>query len=530
MGRARGATEQLIRERVAQHPAATWLKWRHEEVTWREVLGYAQRAANGLLELGIRPTERVALMMSNRPEFIWLHLGILMIGAHSVPVNISQRGVTLEHILADSDAVAVVFQSDLREAVYAVAPRLPSLRHLIGFETTTADSVDYDVDRLLSAPDVEPDVELAEPSGGVGMMYTSGTTGPPKGVVATGYDLSPLHRLLEASGVRPGDTMYTGLPLFHGNALLVSMLGSIYLDAKLALAPKFTASGLWNDCRRYDAASFNTLGGMVSILLKQPPGPGDRDHGVRTVLSAGCPSDGWREFEERFGVRIIEWFGMVDAPGILLNVDGRVGSMGRSGVAGVEFGVVGDDDKRLGPKQVGELVFRHPKGRLTYYHKLPEATEAANRGGWFHSGDLAEFDPQGYFYYRGRKTESIRRLGENISAWEIETVVNAHPQVLDCAAHAVASPLGEDEVKVCVVPRPGATLEAGEVVGYCRGRMAGHAVPRYVEFVEALPKTATERNQYAVLRARGITPATWDRDAAGVGPREVSHAGSEGLG
>jgi len=522
MGRARGVVEELIRARVAEHPDATWLKWRQEEVTWREVLSYAQRAANGLLALGIRPTERVALMMSNRPEFIWLHLGILMIGAHSVPVNISQRGVTLEHILADSDAAAVVFQSDLRDAVLKVAPRLPFLRHLIGFELTTAGSVDYDVERLLAAPDVEPDVELADPSGGVGMMYTSGTTGPPKGVVATGYDLTPIHRLLEASGVRPGETMYTGLPLFHGNALLVSMLGSIFLDAQLALAPKFTASGLWNDCRRYDAVSFNALGGMISILLKQPPGPGDRNHGVRTVLSAGCPRDRWREFEDRFGVRIIEWFGMVDAPGILLNADGHVGSMGRSGVAGVEFGVVGEDDAWLGPNQVGELVFRHPKGRLTHYHKLPEATEAANRGGWFHSGDLAEFDPEGFFYYRGRKKESIRKLGENISAWEIETVINGHPQVLDSAAHAIASPLGEDEVKLCVVRRPGATLDAEEVVSYCTGRMAHYAVPRYVEFVEALPKTATERNQYAALRARGITPATWDREAAALIEGQVS--------
>ena len=179
------------------------------------------------------------------------------------------------------------------------------------------------------------------------MMYTSGTTGPPKGVVATRYDTTPLQVLLRASGVRPGETMYTPLPLFHGNALLVSAIGSMVLDAKLALAPRFSASRFWDDCRRYEAVEFNTLGGMISILLKQPPGPGDRDHQVRVVLSAGCPPDRWEEFEQRFGVRIIEWFGMVDSPGILLNDAGRVGSMGRSGVAGVEFRVVGDDDRPL---------------------------------------------------------------------------------------------------------------------------------------------------------------------------------------
>jgi crotonobetaine/carnitine-CoA ligase len=511
MARAIGAVESLIRTRVAEHPDSTWLYWGEETVTWTQTLSHAQRAANGLLEQGVQPGERVALLMANRPEFIWLHLGILMIGAHSVPVNISQRGVTLEHILSDSDAVLVCHDDSVTDVVAAVAPRLPALRRVIPLD---ARGQGMDVARLLDAPDVEPEIELAEATGGVGMMYTSGTTGPPKGVVATGYDLTPINVLLREGGIKPGETMYTGLPLFHGNALLVSLLGSILLDARLALAPKFTASGLWDHCRRYDAVSFNSLGGMISILLKQPPSPRDRDHPVRTVLSAGCPPDRWAEFEARFGVQIIEWFGMVDAPGILLNTEGKVGSMGRSGVADVEFRVVDDEDNPLPAGNVGELVFRHPRGRLTHYHKLPEATEQANRGGWFHSGDLAEVDADGWFYYKGRKKESMRVLGENISAWEIETVLNGHPAILDSAAHAVASPLGEDEVKVCVILRPGEKLDPAELIAHCAGQMAKYAIPRYVEFVDELPKTATERNQYAVLKARGLTPGTWDRKVA----------------
>jgi crotonobetaine/carnitine-CoA ligase len=228
------------------------------------------------------------------------------------------------------------------------------------------------------------------------------------------------------------------------------------------------------------------------------------------VLSAGCPPDRWAEFEQRFGVRIIEWFGMVDSPGILLNTEGVIGSMGKSGIAGVDFRVVDENDEPLPAKQVGELVFRHPRGPLTHYHGLPAETERANRGGWFHSGDLAEVDEAGFFYYRGRKKESMRRLGENISAWEIETVLNAHPAVLDSAAHAVESELGEDEVKVCIVLRT-PEVDPADVLQYCEGRMARHAVPRYLEIVDALPKTATERNQYEALRRRGLTPATWDR-------------------
>jgi crotonobetaine/carnitine-CoA ligase len=514
MTRAQGAVEQVIRQRVADHPDQTWLKWKDEEIPWRDVLANSQRAANGLLELGVRPGERVAILMRNRPEYLWAHLGILFIGALSVPVNISQRGATLQHILADSDAVAVILQDDLRDALLAVRDGLPALRHTVVLDGPPGDGIDWDFGQLMAGADREPDVELAEASGGVGMMYTSGTTGPPKGVVATGYDTSPLLLILKESGVQPGETMYSPLPLFHGNALLVSAIGSMMLDAKYALGERFSASRLFDECRKYDAVEFNTLGGMISILLKQPPRPDDADNPVRTVLSAGCPPDRWEEFERRFGVRIVEWFGMVDSPGFLLNTEGRVGSMGKP-ISGIEFDIIDDDERPVGPKAVGELVFRHPQGQLTYYHKLPEATRNAYRGGWFHTGDLAERDEDGFYYYRGRKKESMRRIGENISAWEIETVLNNHPKVLESAAHAVQSQLGEDDVKVAVVLQPGEEATPEELLDFCRGRMAHYAVPRYVEFVDALPKTETQRIQYAALKQRGVTPETWDREAAG---------------
>lgn len=518
MVRVRSQVENLIRSRVAEHPEEVWLKYEDEQYTWREVLAHIQRAANGLLDLGVRPGERVAIMMRNRPEFLWVHFAIGFIGALSVPVNISQRGATLQHILADADTVAVIFDNELRDVVMAVRQQVPTLRRTVAADGPPVSGIDTTVDRLLNYPDREPDVEVATPTGAVGMMYTSGTTGPPKGVVATGYDLTPLQFLLKASGIKPGETMYTPLPLYHGNALIVSTIGSIYLDAKLALAERFSASRFWDDCRRYEAVSFNTLGGMTTILLKQPPRPNDRDHKVRVVLSAGCPADVWRPFEERFGVRIIEWFGMVDSPGILLNDVGRVGSMGKP-VAGVEFAVVDDNDQTLPPGHIGELVFRHPKGQLTYYHKLPEATREAYRNGWFHSGDLAEYDEDGFFYYRGRKKESIRRRGENISAWEIETVLNQHPLILESAAHAVPSELGEDEVKVAIVLKPGIIpgrdISPEDIINYCEGKMAYYAIPRYVEFLPELPKTGTHRIQYATLKQRGITEQTWDREAHG---------------
>jgi crotonobetaine/carnitine-CoA ligase len=514
MPRAQSPIETMIRSRVAAHPKATWLKFKDREYRWEEVLSNIQRAANGLLEIGVRPGDRVAILMGNRPEFLWVHFGIGLIGAHSVPVNTSQRGATLQHILADSDSVAVVFEDSLREAVRAVRDQVSNLRVAVVADGRSGPGVERTLEQLFDAPDREPEVEVAEPSGGVGMMYTSGTTGPPKGVVATAYDLSPLFAILSSLGIQPGETMYTALPLFHGNALLISAIGSIVLDAKLALAERFSASRLFDDCRRYEAVEFNALGGMIPILMKQPPRPDDRDNPVRVVLSAACPANVWREFEERFGVRIVEFYGMVDSPGFLLNDVGKVGSMGKP-IGGIEFRVVDEHDNPLPPGKVGELVFRHPKGQLTYYHKLEHATKEAYRGGWFHSGDLAEYDEEGFFYFRGRKKASIRRRGENISAWEIETVLNAHPKILESAAFAVPSELGEDEVMVVVVPKPGEAVRPEEVLDFCRGRMAYYAIPRYVEFVEEIPKTGTQRVQYEALRSRGVTPSTWDRERAG---------------
>lgn len=514
MTRAQSGIELIVRERARAHPDAIWLAFADQTYRWSEVLSNARRAANGWLELGVRPGDRVAILLDNGPEFIWAYLGLLFMGAGAVPVNTSQRGTTLHHILADSGVRAAIVSASLRPVFDQARADCPDLRHTVVVGGSAGQGIDWDVDRLMAAPDTEPAIDLADAPAAAAMLYTSGTTGPPKGVVTASYDSGPIGILLGAAGIQPGETMYTPLPLFHGNALYVSMIGSMVLDARFALGERFSASRFFDDCKRFDAVECNALGGMISILLKQPLRADDADNPVRTVLSAGCPPDRWVEFEQRFGLRLIEWFGMVDAPGILVNTEGRVGSMGKP-VAGVEFAVVGEDGEPVPPGQVGELVFRHPLGQLTHYHGLPDATEAAYRGGWFHTGDLASRDAEGFYYYQGRKKESIRRLGENISAWEIETVVNAHPEVEESAAHAVPSELGEDEVKLVVVPKPGGHVTPEQLVAYCAGKVARYAVPRYVEIVDEIPKTGTQRVRYGVLKERGLTPGTWDRLAAG---------------
>lgn len=512
MTRVQGDIEKLIRQRVREHPTATWLLCEDEHYSWAESLSAMQRTANGLLELGVTPGSRVAILLPNSPEFLWVHFAVLFLGALSVPVNTAQRGHALEHILRDSGASVAVVDGQFADAVRAALPECADLSDLVIVRGAAHGLREHSFETVLSGADHEPEVEVREATGGVGIMYTSGTTGPPKGVVSTGYDLKPLAELIAASGVRPHETMYTPLPLFHGNALTVSTIGSIVADARLAVDAKFSASRFWDRIRAVEAVEFNALGTMMSILLKQPARLSDSDNPVRRVLSAGAPAERWSEFEHRFSLEIIEWFGMVDAPGILINHDRRVGSIGKP-VTGSTYRIVDDNDVPLPPNSVGELIFQHEKGQLTQYHNDPDATARAYRGGWFHSGDLAEMDEDGFFYYRGRKKESMRRRGENISAWEIESVLTPHPDVVDCAAFAVPSEVEEDEVMVVVIIRPGVHVEPQDLIEYCEGRMAKYAIPRYIKFVDEVPKTATQKTEYAKLKSQGVDAQTWDRDS-----------------
>ena len=513
MTRARSEIETLIRARAKVQPNKVWLKFGTAEYDWRQVLSHSQRAANGLLGIGIKPGEKVGLMARNMPEFLWLYFGALMIGADVVPLNRWQRGPALEHMLIDSGVAALAYDDELGGVIASLREKCPALRRTITLDGVAGGASDVDFKGLIEAPDREPDVDIAEPVGAVGIIYTSGTTGRPKGIVATRYE--PLfHPVIAAAGVQPGETMYACLPLFHANALMLSAIGSIRLRAKLALAERFSASGFLDDCRRYGAVEANALGAMIPMIMKQPERSDDAKNPLRTVLSVGCPSSGWREFERRFQVRIVEFYGMSDAAGNLVNSEGKVGSVGKP-IAGAEYRIADEYDQPLPSGSLGEIQFRHPAGHVTHYHKLSAETAAAYRGGWFHSGDLGEMDEEGFFYFRGRLKEAIRRRGENISAWEIETVVDLHPKVKESAAFGVPSDLGEEEVMLAVVLQPQVQATPEEILDFCQDHLAYFAMPRFIEFLDMLPKTGTQKIQHNVLKQRGRSPTTWDREQAG---------------
>jgi crotonobetaine/carnitine-CoA ligase len=266
--------------------------------------------------------------------------------------------------------------------------------------------------------------------------------------------------------------------------------------------------------RRYGVTTFNGLGAMIPILMKQPERENDRDNQVRFVFSAACPASVWAEFEERFGLLIVEGYAAVDGGGFMVINMGNA-PKGSFGKPTSPVRIVDDDGADVPVGQPGELLFEvdDAKRRKVEYYKNEEASDAKIRDGWLYTGDLVNIDADGNLYFVDRKSDSLRRRGENISSWEVEREINAHPAVLESAVFGVPSELGEDDVMAVVVLKEGRELAAPELIAHCQKRMAHFMVPRYVEFREALPKTETHRVQKGVLKREGPGEATWDRDA-----------------
>jgi crotonobetaine/carnitine-CoA ligase len=321
------------------------------------------------------------------------------------------------------------------------------------------------------------------------------------------------------SGLMVDDSsvLYTVLPFFHTNALNTISQALVH-GATLAFGKRFSASRFWDEVREVDATQTYLLGAMVGILLKQPESEDDRRHRVRRVLAPATPPEAFEVFERRFGARIVQGFGSTETNSVMSNQLGpyKPGAMGWVR-PGYEARVVDADDVQVPAGQVGELVLRHsePYSFSTGYWRLPNATVEAWRNLWFHTGDRVLRDEDGVFWFKDRVTDSIRRRGENISSYEVESVLETHDGVACAAVVPVPAELGEEEVLAFVVLRDGAAADPLELTRFLEPRLAYFAIPRYFEFVDELPRTEVGRVRKYVLRERGLSPTTWDREAAG---------------
>lgn len=516
---------ELIEDRAERLGDKIFLRFKDQNITYNEINRYANRCANGFRRLGIQKGDKVSIMLPNCPEFIYIWFGLAKCGAVEVPVNTSYKGEFLRHIVDQSDSRVFVIAHEFLDRLKLIEDELKKLEKVVVLGDGKKEGIDgfkipmIDFKEIFSSPQDPVDEEVL-PSDPISIIYTSGTTGPSKGALCPHkFYIVCAEKMLEYREGGKDDIFYTFLPLYHFNAQVLTTLTTLIAEAEMVLADRFSASRFWDEVRHYGATQFNYLGAVIPILAKQPPKPDDLDNPVRIALGAGCPPAVMEEVEKRFGIKCLEGYGMTEI-GIPIHVrvnDRRPGSCGKP-MDIYEIKLFDDQDNEVPVGEVGEFVFRprEPFTMMLGYYNMPEKTLEAFRNLWFHTGDLGRKDADGYFYFVDRKKDALRRRGENISSFEVERAVNSHPSVLESAAVAVPSEVGEDEVKICVVLKPGETLTPEELIKHCNERMPYFAVPRYVEFMESLPKTPTERVEKYKLKQAGITPNTWDREKAGI--------------
>ena len=487
--------------------------------TFAQTAAIAAASAQALVDAGVKPGDRVGLMCSNRPEFLQVYLGCAWLGAIAVPINTALRGFQLSHIFRNSRPALLVVEAQFVAAIDSVEAgvELPPRTWIIGAAAGAIDA------RLSAGP--LPALGAAAPAGAVrpgdtvAILYTSGTTGPAKGVCC------PQAQLFwwgiysaRALGIREGDVLFTTLPLFHTNALN-AFYQALLNGCTYVLEPKFSASGFWAAARRHNATVGYLLGAMASMLLAQPKGADDLTHRMRVALGGGVPPQIHGPFRERFGVPLVDGYGSTETNFVFAGAipSDRPGTMGYL-ADGIEARIVDENDSVLPDGRAGELVLRarEPFAFATGYFGMPEKTVEAWRNLWFHSGDRVVRDPDGHYRFIDRMKDSIRRRGENVSSWEVEQAIQSHPAVAACAIYPLPSELGEDEVAAAILPEPGQALEPVDIVRHCEGQIAYFAIPRYVRILSQMPLTENGKIKKGVLRDAGVTADTWDREAAGV--------------
>lgn len=511
---------RLLEEKARKNKGKTFLLFENERITFDKFNEMANRVANGLLNLGIKKGDKIAIMLPNCPDYLYLWFGIAKAGGVMVPLNVSWKGELLNYILNHSDSDTLVVEESLFPQIDEIIGTRSKIQRILmkGGEGKPLRGGQYSyLEEVFKASSEEPQISLT-PYDAFEIMYTSGTTGRSKGVVRwSEYLILRGLRTVQYMGYTAEDTLYTCLPLYHGNAQNLTTMPALLANARLALGKRFSASNFWNDIRRYGATVFNFVGTMIPILYKQEPKENDADNPVRLARGGNIPPRIWRNFETRFGLTLVETYGTTEGGSMWNMPGGKIGSIGKPPYFN-EARIVDEADQGLPPGKIGELIIRprDPGEKWVEYYKEPEATHEKIRGGWFRTGDLAYQDPEGWFFFVGRRKDVIRRRGENISASEVELVIMSHPKVLECACFGVPSELGEDDVMACVVPKAGMDLSPQEIFSFCEKRMAYFMIPRYVEFVESLPKTPTERIEKYKLKATRPNQNTWDREKGGL--------------
>jgi crotonobetaine/carnitine-CoA ligase len=516
----RDAIGNVLRARAQERPDRVCCALDDQAFTFAEMDARSDTIAAGVAALGVGKGDRVATLAPNRVELLELFYGLAKTGAAQVPLNAFLKGEFLRHQLAQSRASVLITDAAGRDAVAPLRADLPDLTTIVMLDEPQGDEVPYAA--LTDAGDTPPDIALTA-ADTMSIVYTSGTTGLPKGCVAShGYYCRSGDVIGSALELTADDVLFAGLPLFHSGGRLVTVAMPMLFGIPTYIQGTFSASNYFPRAREVGCTVMIAVGAMGAAVLATERSDADRDHSVRRVMVAPVTAAGQQMFRERFGVDPwVDVFGQSECMPIMatpLSSDSR--DPGGCGVPApdVEVALLDDDGVPVAAGAVGEICVRprEPYAMFDGYFERPEATLEAFRGLWYHTGDYGKQLPSGAYTFVDRKKDALRRRGENVSSIELEMGINGHPQIVESAVHAMPSELGEDDIKVCVVVVDGEQLDPDEVFGYFKDHLPYFAIPRYVEIVPALPRNAVGRVMKHKLREAGNGPDAWDFDALGL--------------
>jgi crotonobetaine/carnitine-CoA ligase len=512
----------LDRNCLAPHAIARWAHERPDSVALEHVDGarltYSHLDRDGrswaaaLETLGVRAGDHVATLLPNTLDS---HRALLALGwlrAVEVPLNTAYVGRMLAYTLDHSDSTTLVTVSDFVDRVDDVVAQLPTLARVV-----VVDADEFRAVAMRTAPTegAWPGPEYRDIHS---LMYTSGTTGPSKAVITPWAVMYQFWSWVPDDTLEPGDGLYCTMPMFH-NSGRSAFNYAMVRGARFVFRDRFSATHFWGDVRAADCRTAALIGPMTSLVYSAPPSPDDADNPLRNVI-LGPMIPEIDDFERRFGVRTATCYGQTEV-GIPVATGWEHGPWANCGRARTDYPwpeavVVDEHDRPVATGEVGELVVRsaEPWALNVGYYEMPEQTVAAWRNGWFHTGDAFRVDEDGWYYFVDRLRDTIRRRGENISSFEVETLVVEHDDVLECAAIGVPAVHGEDDVLVAVIVRDPSTFDAAGLVEFLAPRMPRFMLPRYVHVVDDLPRTeASMRVRKHELRARGVPEDAYDREA-----------------
>ncbi|MFT4119672.1 AMP-binding protein [Bradyrhizobium sp.] len=532
---AEWALDKVLAGRVALTPDRPFVRFEGEAArSFADVHAMALRFAATLREAGVVRNDRVAMFAGNSAEHIALWFAINLLGASDAPINPALRGRTLAHAINLVEPKLLVADAELLPVLARDGLDLGRLNHVFWFGSAKQGLPALDGVTLVhldgsAAPLAADSLPSLGPSDTASILFTSGTTGPSKGVVVThAQAFLTARQTVEGLWVGSDDVYYCAHPLFHMSPRFCVVYAALLTGAAICFDRKFVAER-WIDRIRESGATVTIgHGPLIEMIHQQPERPDDAQTKLTRLGTSPFPRHIARDFERRFGLKGIETWGMTE-----INIPCwhpideplRVGSAGKIRQEWYDFQVIdSESDLPLPPGEVGEFVIRPKLPWIVTpgYFRNAEATAKAQRNFWFHTGDSGYVDADGWVYFVDRLGDRIRRRAENISSYDIEVAANAHPSVLESAAVGVPSGFSsDDDVKLCVVARPGATIAPAELLSYLARELPHHMVPRYIECLGELPRTPTQKVQKAGLRASGVTTSTWDRKDNNVALRSL---------